>query len=344
MMLGDTQLASIKSLDDSVREGYRVLTQGCGLVNGQSLTFIEVTGRDRARFIHNLCTNDILRLTPGSGCEAFVTNVQGKTIGHGLIFCLEESLVLISVPGQQEKLIAHWDRYLITEDVQLYDRSSVWQSWLVAGPQLDEVLATFLGSAAASVQQFKDQATLNTVAVEAAGTALRFFRVPWLGSAAWLIVSDATSSDSVAAAMQAAGAPVASAASFHLARIDAGYPWFGWDITDKNLSQEVNRTEQAISFRKGCYLGQETVARLDALGHVNRLLTQMETSDSQVPAAGDVLLSDGQSVGEVTSAGLSPANDRGHVLGYVRCTTRDAGKPLMTASGIALAMVLPSAS
>ncbi len=344
MMLGDTTLASITSLDDNLREGYRALTEGCGLVDGQSLTFIEVTGRDRARFIHNLCTNDVLRRTPGLGCEAFVTNVQGKTIGHGLIFCLDESLVFISVPGQQEKLIAHWDRYLITEDVQLYDRSSVWRSWLVAGSQLDEVLATFLGSAAASVLPWKDHATLNTVAVEAAGTAVRFYRVPWLGSAACLIVSDATSGISVSSALQAAGAQIACAASFHLARIDAGFPWFGWDITDKNLPQEVNRTEQAISFRKGCYLGQETVARLDALGHVNRLLTQMATSDSQVPAAGDVLLSDGQSVGEVTSAGLSPANDRGHALGYVRCTTRDAGKPLTTASGVSLAMVLPNAS
>ncbi len=92
---------------------------GAGLVDFGDRTQIEIAGDDRARFLHNLCTGEIRKLAPGAGCEALLTNVQGKILAHVLIFSGPDSLVLETVPGQAEKILAHLDRYLIREKVEL---------------------------------------------------------------------------------------------------------------------------------------------------------------------------------------------------------------------------------
>jgi folate-binding protein YgfZ len=125
--------------------------------------------------------------------------------------------------------------------------------------------------------------------------------------------------------LQSAGAAQCSLAALHMARIEHGFPWFGWDITEKNLPQEVNRHQRTISFHKGCYLGQETVARIDALGHVNRLLVVVRCQSPRVPEVDALLSCDGQSVGHVTSAAYSPRFDAGLALAYVRSQHSRAG-------------------
>jgi folate-binding Fe-S cluster repair protein YgfZ len=111
---------------DQLAAEYRALTQTWGLVDVSDRTRIELTGRDRASFLNGFCTNDIQRLEPGHGCEAFLTNLKGRTIGHVFVTCGHDSLVLETVPGQAETILAHLDRYLIREDVQLLDRTQDW--------------------------------------------------------------------------------------------------------------------------------------------------------------------------------------------------------------------------
>src|SRR5438046_8506879 len=101
-------------------------------------------------------------------------------------------------------------------------------------------------------------------------------------------------------------------------RIEAGYPLYGRDITDKNLPQEIDRDRLAISFTKGCYLGQETVARIDALGHVNRLLRGIKFLTSAIPERGTELQSGGKVVGHVTSSCWSPGIGAPLALGFLR--------------------------
>src|SRR5439155_9007426 len=112
-------------------EEYEALTAGAGVVRLNQRTLIELTGRDRAAFLHNFCTNDIRGLKPGGGCEAFITSVQGRILGHVLVFCGAETLVLETVPGQSDRLLTHLDRYLIREDVTLADRTGEWGELLL---------------------------------------------------------------------------------------------------------------------------------------------------------------------------------------------------------------------
>src|SRR5436190_16233556 len=115
------------------RAEYEALTRGVGVAPLLDRTQIEFTGDERATFLHNLCTNDVRGLQPGQGCEAFITNVQGKTIGHGYVFCNADSLIFDTVPGQAAKLLPHFEKYHIRERVAFVDRTPDWCELLLAG-------------------------------------------------------------------------------------------------------------------------------------------------------------------------------------------------------------------
>src|SRR5262245_18334492 len=107
-----------------LKTGYRELRSGAAILDFAGWTSISVTGCDRATFLHNFCTNDVKRLTPGGSCEAFFTNAKGKIVGHGVIGCRTEELVFFGAPGQASRLIEHLDRYVIREDVKMRDTTS----------------------------------------------------------------------------------------------------------------------------------------------------------------------------------------------------------------------------
>ena len=142
-------------------------------------------------------------------------------------------------------------------------------------------------------------------------------------------------------ALLAAGATSCRHAAFDAARIEWGFPLFGQDITDKNLPQEVARDDRAISFVKGCYLGQETVARIDALGHVNRRLVGVNFSGQQVLDIGEELFADEAAVGTITSACYSPQLKAPLALAYVRRGNNSPGVRLHSAVGEAEVVTLP---
>src|SRR5262245_61614792 len=315
---------------------YRALTQGSGLVDLSDRTQVEFTGSDRATFLHNLCTNQIRELPAGSGCEAFVLNVKGHVVGHVFLFATPQSHVLETVAGQSATLMAHFDRYLIREDVQLHDRSTEWAELLVAGPQAEGLIA----SRGLLIRSDR----LAHAAGELAGASVWVRRVDLAGPAGFLV---ACARDSLAAVQRwaiGAGAVPCAAHAFETARIEYGMPVFGRDITEESLPQEVDRNRAAISFTKGCYLGQETIARIDALGHVNRLLRGVKFSGQAIPAAGTELLSkaDGRMVGQVSSSCWSPRFGAPLALGLVRRGYHEPGGLLGSACGDAEIVTLPT--
>jgi folate-binding protein YgfZ len=133
-------------------------------------------------------------------------------------------------------------------------------------------------------------------------------------------------------------------AAVEAARIAAGAPLWGREITDTNLPQELNRDAKLISFTKGCYLGQETVARIDALGHVNRLLVGLRAAGKDVPAIWAELQSeDGKAIGAVTSATFSHRLGGAIALGYVRRALAVPGSVVQSAVGPLTVTALPMA-
>ena len=291
-------------------EQYVALTELAGVVDFSLRTRIEVLGDDRASFLHNLSTNDVKKLRPGEGCEAFFLDARGHVIGHGFLICRPESIVIEAVAGQNERLLKHLDRYLIREKVELADRTGDWGELLVSGGRSQELLSRLGGELPID--------RLASTETTIAGQAATVVRVEMTGADGYLLFCAAGAQQSIAETLASAGVMSCQAESLEAARIEAGFPWYGQDITDKNLPQEVNRDESAISFKKGCYIGQETVARIDALGHVNKKLLRIQFAGRQVPPPGAELRSGEQTAGEVTSAAYSPRHEAAVALAYLR--------------------------
>ena len=307
-----------------------------GIARYDDRTQIEVTGRDRATFLHGFCTNDIKRLEPGQGCEAFLTNVQGKTIGFVNVFCEARRLVIETAPGQAEHIIKSLDRYLIREDVQLVDRSADWRKLLVAGPTAATLIEQIVGTPI-------DLKPWHHGRCDWQGAELAVRRVDVTGQPGFLIGIEAAAENACWDVFTQAGAVACHIAAVEIARIEAGTPIFGVDITDDNLPQEVDRNDTAISFTKGCYLGQETVARIDALGHVNRMLRAIRVTSQHVPATGTEFTRDGKVVARVTSACWSHAWGAPLALAYVRRDSSTPGTRLDSAQGDGEVVAVPVA-
>lgn len=303
---------------DSQRNDYDSLTHGAGLADGAPRGRFAVTGRDRAAFLHRFCTNHITGLAPGQSCEAFFCNAQGKIVGFADIFCLPESFVVETAAGQAERSIAHLDRYVLRDDAQFVPRQDDWSELIVVGPQSRERLAALFGEPL-------DGCAWRTWQ----GRRVLAAPVARYGVAGFLLFADRADMPPLHAALVELGLRPVSAVALDMVRREAGAPDFGRDITEANLPQEVDRNAQAIHFSKGCYLGQETVARIDALGHVNRQLVGVLTATE--PAAQAELSRGGKVVGYVTSTGWSPRWGAFLSLAYVRREHSAADTELQTA-------------
>ncbi|HVC97511.1 MAG TPA: glycine cleavage T C-terminal barrel domain-containing protein [Pirellulales bacterium] len=313
---------------------YAALTTSAGLVDLCDRTRIELSGADRASFLHNLSTNEIKKLPSGAGCEAFLLDARGHVLAHVFVVCRPESLVLETVPGQEERLLAHLDRYLIRERVELHRRSGEWGELLLAGPNASEILARLTPT------PFPAECLAN-VDVSLAGRPATLVRVELTRPFGCLVFCRRADVAPVWQALLDAGAMPCGPDAFETARIEAGFPWYGPDISDKNLPQEVGRDALTISFVKGCYIGQETVARIDALGHVNKTLVGVRFAGENVPAAGTELTTGGQGAGQVTSAVFSPRLDAPLALAYVRRGSEIPGTALESSVGRAQVVAFP---
>ena len=307
---------------------YNALTRRAGVVDLSDRTQIEFTGADRAKFLHNLCTNAVRDLPAGRGCEAFVLDVKGHIVGHVFLFVGPESVVLETVPGQAEKLLGHFDRYLIREDVQLHDRSTDWAELLLSGANA----AAILTNRGLKVPENR----LDQNPAEIAGVQVWLRRVDLAGPVGFLIACRRDDFPGVQNRLSTDAVPCGQEA-FETARIEAGTPLYGRDITAENLPQEIDRDRLAISFTKGCYLGQETVARIDALGHVNRLLRLIKFAGETVPPAGTELQAadSGKPIGHVTSSCWSPKLNAPLAIALIRRGHHEIGNQSKSHFGIA---------
>ncbi len=287
------------------------------IMDRSSLSKLELRGPDRVKFLHNLCTNDIKSLAACHGCEAYFTNAHGKILAQVRLFAEANSHWIDTVPGSSATLFAHLERYHIMEKVDLADRTNDFAQVILAGPRACEIVMNASGTPAASLRNLQhapfnvDGAAGDLIYHELLGIPAFELRVPAEHAVQlWKRIWQAG---------QPAGLRPMGDAAFEMLRIEAGLPVYGADVTDANLPQEVGRIDRTTSFTKGCYLGQETVARIDALGHVNRHLVGLMMRDlRESPPAGSSILAGEKPVGHVTSACFSPALDCAIALGYVR--------------------------
>ena len=291
-------------------------------------TTVRIAGNERAAWLQNMCTQDVRQLQSGDGAESFVTDVKGKIVAHVFLLATSDSILALTVPGQANLLIAHWDRYIIREDVALSDDSGNWQWCALLGNNAAALLRNVTAASARLPTNHWDHQE-----VIVGGQTTLVVNAHSLLPGSLLLGSPPNTTDTLLDMLENNGAVRISDEQFAGRRIDARWPLLGVDFGQANLPQEVARNSEAISFTKGCYLGQETIARIDALGHVNQSLAAVRFDNDKVPQPGVELRAKGKVVGHVTTAGHSALVNAPAALAMLRRGANEPGTPLESDAG-----------
>lgn len=312
------------------------LRETAGWIRHADRGLIRVRGRDRVSFLNGQLSNDIQALSPPDYCYSFVLTPQGRIVADLHVIARDEELWLETASERVAPVLARLDRYLVADDVTLEDGSERWVRFGLEGPGARRILEAALGR---GLQQ-------DAVGWEVPPYWIAAFG--WTGELAYQFFAPPEAASELDERVRAAGAGEGMAllepAALEVARIEAGVPATGREIDEQVLPAETGLLSRAVSFSKGCYTGQEVVARMDSRGRVSHRLVGLRF-DGEDAEPGARLLSDGRTVGDVSSVARSP---RHGVIGlaYVRAAFAEPGTELGVSGpdGVARVVALPFAA
>lgn len=307
----------IPRLSDPARE-LEAAVSACAVTDRSDVARILATGPDLLSLLHRLSTGDVDSLAPGEGRTTVVTNAKGRIVERVSVHHLgAEGVLLVAGPGSSERLLAHLRRYTFAEDTGLSDITPKTFAYALVGPRWPEAaLALGLPDLAPYAAARATLATVPVTVVRSSGFDAEGLMV--VGGLEHAAVAGAA----LAAAAEAAGGGGIGGESLEAWRIFRGLPAAGHELTEDYNPLEAGLRE-AVSFTKGCYVGQEVIARLNTYKKVSRCLVRLELSGDP-PAPGAGLEAGGEATGTLTSAIAVPGEDRVAALGYVR--DEDAGR------------------
>ena len=280
---------------------YAALRRGAGILDLSLRGKLHVLGPDRVSFLDGMVSNDIRALHSGEGCNAAKLSIQGKMEAGMHVLCLDDALWCDIDPGPAAGVQAALARHLIMEDARLVDVTDDWALIAVQGPAAAAALE------AAGVDVATLTLPLQHAAAQIAGCAVRVVRNDHTGEGGFDVWVERAPAASVwRKLLESEGARAAGMTALDVRRIEAGIPWYGSEITAERFPMEAGLESGWISATKGCYIGQETIARLRFQGHLNRALRGLEFASDLPPERGaNVFLGD-KRVGAITSATTSP--------------------------------------
>jgi folate-binding protein YgfZ len=307
-------------------EQYRAVRDAAGLIDRSAVGKAEVEGRDRATFLQGMLSNDVKALAPGQGCPAAFLDAHGKVMALLHVYALADRIVLELPPGLTHKTLLLLDKYLISEKASFEPVNEAWAVQSVQGPGAPALLAAVVGQALALPPHAHVEATI-------AGAPARVIQRSEFGALPGYFVWCAPAqTDAIRAALLAAGAAAVDHDVAEILRVEAGVLSYGQDVDESVLLPETG-LEQLVSYTKGCYIGQELVARVKYRGHVNRALTGLRLEGERVPVPGAPVQAGDRVVGRVTSAVRSLGLGVPIALGYVRREHREPGESLSVRMG-----------
>jgi folate-binding protein YgfZ len=278
---------------------------GSLVVPASDLGVLVVTGGDRQTWLNGLLTCDLAPLKRGGAAYGLAVTQKGRILADALVL-VDDERVLVAVPRSAiEEVRASFERYLIMEDAEIAPGDADFVVWLAHGPRSGEVLE----------------------AARVAGGLGGALDRSGLGGA--LIFAPVSDAPRIADAIAGAAGAIGDEAGWEALRVARAIPRFGVDFDGTTYPQEVGLEKTAVSFAKGCYLGQEVVCMLEMRGHVKRRLVALHVAGAQPPGAGaGVADAAGQAVGNVTSAAPSPARGGFIALAMVKRAQAEAGTTL----------------
>lgn len=288
---------------------YREATRACGWAVPEGRGFLRVSGPERTSYLQGMVTNDVEALAEGAGCLAAVLTPKGAMVGLLRVLRRSEDLLLDVADGRALAVKAFLQRYLISEDAELHDAPEFALVSLV-GPAAAEALALLPA-----------QARVGTLDGQ-------------LGPGLDVVVQR-----EALAAVEAAlvGVPRLSPETLEVLRVESGLPKFGAELGETTIPLEAN-LERAIHYQKGCYIGQEVIARATYRGQMNKRLMGLLVGAGEVDVGAELRVGE-RKVGWVTSVAVSERKGQTVALGYLHRDFLAPGTQVTTPAGAALSVV-----
>ena len=305
-------------------EHYNAAANHAAVIRQDWMGVLTLTGPERQSWLQGMVTNEVEKLTAGQGCYAGHLNAQGKLVAQMIVLVAEEEVWLLVERAVTAKLAGVFDKLIVMEDVQVRDASDEVEVLGLVGPEAGRVLETWTGIS------FK-QATLYSHQPGSQGRLL----VTDLGYDA--IIPRETSKGALDSIIAAGGVQI-DKDTWNILRTEAGLPLYGIDIDETTTLPELG--QRGISYDKGCYIGQEVVARIKYIGHVNRRFVGFVCEGSIVPEVRSVVQLNGKDAGYVTTAVFSPKLGKAIAMGFVN---RVAAEPGTTVALAGKESTLPAA-
>lgn len=297
-------------------EHYEAAANGAALAEKDWFGIVKLTGSDRSSWLQGMVTNEVQKLDAGAGCYAAHLTPQGKIVAHMHVLADVDALWLTLERQAIPRLLAAFDKLLIMEDVQMADVSEELAILSVIGPKAESLIESWLGvplnlKARYAHREFEEVRVV----------------VSDLGFDVWIPRSKAKTA---LRSLTQRGAVTIDHGAWDVLRTEAGIPVYGVDIDETTTMPEIGET--GISYEKGCYIGQEVVAKVKYLGHVNRRFVGLTLSGSDVPAPKSPIHKGGREAGYVTTAHFSPGLNRPVALGFVNRSAYALGTELQIVS------------
>jgi tRNA-modifying protein YgfZ len=286
-------------------EEVRALHEQAGVVERSDRGAVLVTGPDAWSYLQSLVSADLDVVGDGQGVHSLLLTPQGKLDVDFRLLRVGDEAWLDCDPGFGEQLAASLNRFRIRVDCDVTDRSGSWGSLAVRGPHAVKAAAALgieLPAAPHAHVRWEDGIVV---------------RVPWPGGDGIDVIGRPATVAEAAERLSASGVPAVSADAYEAVRIEVGIPRQGFELDDKTIPQEAFLELDAVSFTKGCFLGQELVCRIDTRGRVNRYLRRLTGIADGRPPRGSEVVSGDKVVGTVTST-VDAADLPAVALGYVR--------------------------
>lgn len=333
---------------DVARE-YKFARESVGLIDKNYRAVIAFTGKDRARYLNAMLTNNIRDLAPGHGNISLLLSPQGRIMAEVETLALDDRLLVVSYAMIRQHLIETFDKFIIMDDVTLEDLTDRTGTLALEGPKTPAIVRELCGLDLNSLGELDHaEAIARKDGVNIPCRVVKYSRGE-IPAADFIVDRDhlhALWNLLLEVAQRHGGGPVGYAA-LNILRLEAGIPWYGVDFDENQIPHQAALEKTHINFSKGCYTGQEIVERVRSRGHIQRQRVLFRLAGGAVPNSGEPLFAasgEGQAeVGFVTSAAKSPATGAIIGMGYVRHEHSAPGAKLTWKNGEAEIFELPAA-
>ncbi|MFI5304262.1 MAG: YgfZ/GcvT domain-containing protein [Nitrospiria bacterium] len=304
---------------------YEAVRNFAGLFSFNSFAKISVRGKDRIKFLQGLTTNDMNLLSEGNGLYTIFPTIKGKIASEARVYAFSDHILLILNPDLREKTLQILNKFKIGSDVQILDLTESFFLLSVQGPHADSVLGKWLQNTPPDLLPFQ------WASHSYEGVNFHIIRNAWSGEMGFDLLIPAPQGRMFQKSLLEKGAPAGlipvGKVIFETIRIEAGIPQYGAELSEEVLPQEAGLEKLAISYTKGCYIGQETIARLHYLGHTNRSMVGL-LLEQDFPDKSDTIVSEDKNIGLITSSAFSPSLKRVISLGYLQRLFLKPGTPV----------------